>query len=316
MTKSIVHWKRNLPLAVLLTAALLFSACVEETRHLVNAERYKNSANLLSAFCPNDLAGAAFGTADTSAKQKRFVLPTREELAKFARDHNKSQEDENRQYKCLAVILSRGNNLSQMHEREMQNDKARNIILSRKSVWVGTALASDGLGSVYSTKYFAGNKESCQRRPVATNQIAGYEPAQSDPPDEILALEIDLDESTTEIDLDQSTTSPAAQSSDQSPASARVIEWLQSLSPESIRDGLRNPATRDKAFDVFLTGEFGASTRLTTEHINRVEEMIEQLARQHPSLRTELLEGWSQYKLRASRRNGSRRLSSSGGCCG
>src|SRR5262249_25092567 len=178
MTKSVVHWKRNLLIAVLFSTALLFTACVEEMRHLVNAERYKINVNLLSAFCPNDLAAAAFGTADTSAKQKRFVLPGREDLAKFARDHNKSQEDENKQYKSLSVIASGGNNLSQMHESEMQNERARNIILSRKSVWVGTALASDGQGSVYSAKFFAGNKQSCQKPAVATTLGAGYESAE------------------------------------------------------------------------------------------------------------------------------------------
>lgn len=319
MTKSVVHWKRNLTFAVLLSTALLFSACVEEMRHLVNAERYKNNVNLLSAFCPNDLAAAAFGTADTSAKQKRFVPPSPEELAKFARDHNKSQADENNQYKCLAVILSRGNNLSQTHEREMRNDRARNIILSKKWVWVGTALAPDGLGFAYSTKYFAGNKESCQRCAVATTLGAGNESAESDPSDEILTLEIDLDESATEADQEELTTSSSfqsgVQSGDQSLAGARVIEWLRGLSPDSIREGLSNPAIRDKAFDMLLTGESGASARLTTEQINRAEETIERLAQQHPSLRAEMLEGWREYKIRASQRNSSRRLFSSAVCC-
>ena len=315
MTKSVVRWKRNLSLVVLLSPALLFSACVEEMRHLVNAERYKINVNLLSAFCPNDLAGAAFGTADTSAKERRFILPNREALAKFIRDHNKSQEDENRQYKCMAVIVSRGNNLSQMHEREMQNEKARNIILSLRSLWVGTALASDGLGSVYSAKYFAGNRESCQRRAVATTSTNGYESAESDPPDEILTLEIDLDESATEADQEEITTSSSFQSGDQSPEGERMIEWLRGLSPDSIREGLRNPAIRDKAFDMVSTGEFGASARLTTEQIYRAEEMIERLAQQHPSLRAEMLEGWREYKIRESRRIGSRRRSSSGVCC-
>ncbi len=315
MSKPIVHWKRNLSLAVLISMAMLFSACVEEMRHLVNTDRYNNSVNLLSAFCPNDLGAAAFGTADKSAKEKRFALPGREELAKFARDHNQSQEDENRQYKCLAVIVSRGYNLSQMHAREMQNGKARDIILSEKSVWVGTAVVSDGLGSIYSAKYFAGNKESCQRRAVATASITGYESEQFDPSDEILTMEIDLDESAAVADLYQSIASAMVQSNHRSQAGAEVIEWLQNLSPESIRDGLRNPPIRDKAFDMFLTGEFGASARLTADQIHRAEEMINQLAQQHPSLRAELLEGWREYKIRASQRNGNGRLSPSRVCC-